>query len=153
MPRIEPFDPDELAGLSARPSSIPAERRTSGQELSATGEQRLQQAVVLAFAPIDKRALGVAVGLVAGMALALVTLLDMLVDPMEQAGLGLLSQYLYGYQVSPRGALIGLAWGFVVGFVAGWFAAFARNALTALWLIYIRARAEWLATRDFLDYV
>jgi hypothetical protein len=67
--------------------------------------------------------------------------------------LDLLAQYFDGYTVSILGALVGGAWGFVVGFVAGWFVAFARNAVMALWVIYFRARADWQRTNDFLDYI
>jgi hypothetical protein len=76
-----------------------------------------------------------------------------MVDPQQTAGLGLLAQYFYGYDVSILGALIGFAWGFAVGFVAGWFLAFARNVVLAIWILYFRARADWLATKDLLDYV
>lgn len=122
-------------------------------EFSVTGQQRADKTVVLAFAPLHKAALGVASGTVFALIFALITLLDLVVDPQEIAGLGLLAQYFYGYNVSIAGALIGFAWGFGVGFVAGWFLAFARNVIMAIWILYFRARADWLATKDLLDYV
>jgi hypothetical protein len=102
---------------------------------------------------MDKAAFGAATGIVFGVLMALVTLADMVVDPQGAAELGLLAQYFYGYTVSVAGAAIILGWGFLVGFVAGWFLAFARNAVMAIWILYFRARAEWLATKDFLDFV
>lgn len=129
------------------------DRRREGPALTATGEQRVVRAVTRAFAPLDKAALGVAVGIVTAVALAAATLLDFAVDPAGRAQLGLLREYFYGYSVSLAGAACIAAWGFAVGFVAGWFTAFVRNAVMALWILYIRARAEWRATRDFLDYI
>lgn len=134
-------------------SSVPPFDRRSGRGLTATGEQRVHRAVLLAFRPLHKAALGVAVGIVVGVLLAVVTLLDLVLDPRGAAQLDLLAQYFAGYTVSLAGSAIIAAWGFVVGFVAGWFMAFVRNAAMAAWVLYIRARAEWKATSDFLDYV
>lgn len=120
---------------------------------SATGEQRAERTIVLAFAPMHKAALGFATGIVFALIFALITLADLAVDPTQAAGLGLLGQYFYGYNVSLVGACIGLWWGFAVGFIAGWFLAFARNVVMAIWILYFRARADWLATKDLLDYV
>lgn len=149
---------DQHAG-SAPASTAPPERlatrfdRRRSDPLSVTGEQRVTEAVIRAFAPLDKAALGIAVGLVVGVTAALVTIADLVIDPHGRAGLYLLSEYFYGYTVSPAGALVALGWGLLVGFVAGWFLAFVRNAVMAVWLLYFRARAEWNATDDFLDYI
>lgn len=124
-----------------------------GGSFSVTGEQRANNTIVLAFAPLHKAALGLASGIVFSLIFALVTALDLIIDPRQTAGLGLLSQYFYGYNVSLEGVLIGAAWGFAVGFVAGWFLAFVRNIVLAIWILYFRARADWLATNDLLDYV
>ncbi|MEO7041268.1 MAG: hypothetical protein ABI035_03300 [Gemmatimonadaceae bacterium] len=120
---------------------------------SETGRQRAEERIVLAFAPLHKAALGLASGVVFGVIFAAITLLDLVVDPQQIAGLRLLAQYFYGYNVSLLGALIGFGWGCGVGFVAGWFLAFARNVVLAIWILYFRARADWLATSDLLDYV
>jgi len=106
-----------------------------------------------AFAPIDKRALGVAVGLTAAVALFLLTTLHILVVPNSELPLWLLSQYFYGYDVTWPGAFIGAWWGFVAGFAGGWFLAFLRNFTVATWIFYIRARAELTETSDFLDHI
>lgn len=124
-----------------------------GSRFSTTGEQRMSRRIVLAFAPLHKAAFGVAVGAVCGVALAVVTIADLLLDPQRRVGLDLISQYLYGYTVSPAGVVIGFLWATVVGFVAGWFMAFTRNAMMALWVLYFRARADWIATGDFLDHI
>ena len=67
--------------------------------------------------------------------------------------LALLAEYFYGFTVSWRGAVVALAWGFFVGFVAGWFVAFCRNLTMATLLFVTRTRAELTATRTFLDHI
>jgi hypothetical protein len=109
--------------------------------------------LLLAFAPAHKRALGIAVGTATGLTVLLLTFLSLLVDPKGQGNLGLLGEFFFGYTVSWTGAFIGGAWAFFVGFVAGWFTAFARNVGIAIWLFTVRTRAELKATRDFLDHI
>ena len=117
----------------------------------SSGAEELPPAMVLAFAPLDKRAFGVAIGAAAGLMFFLVTVVVLLrgTDP----GLHLLREYFYGYAVSWPGAFVGLFWGFVVGFVAGWFTAFCRNLALAISAFLIRVRAELSQTRDFLDHI
>jgi hypothetical protein len=112
----------------------------------------IPRSAVMAFAPLHKRALGVAVGFSFGALLFLVTVCH-LVTQSDAGALGLLSQYFYGYEVSWKGALVGAFWGGVSGFVAGWFLAFARNMILAILILGIRARAELRNTRDFLDHI
>lgn len=104
------------------------------------------------FAPVDKRAFGIAIGSAAAFTVVLVTVLD-LVAVNRWEGLGLLAQYFAGYRISPLGALIGAAWAFGVGFVAGWLLAFVRNLTLALSLFLIRSRAELEEASDFLDHI
>lgn len=115
--------------------------------------ENLEDQLKLAFAPVDKRALGVAVGGTLALAVWLVTVLGVILDPEARIPLVLLAQFFAGYSVSWAGAFIGAAWGFFVGFVAGWFLAFARNLTLAVWIFVVRARAEYRATRDFLDHI
>ena len=81
------------------------------------------------------------------------TALYLLRSPADGLQLGLLQQYFYGYRVSWPGAVIGAAWGMLTGFVAGWFLAFCRNLAVAVSVFVIRAKAELLQTRDFLDHI
>jgi hypothetical protein len=106
-----------------------------------------------AFAPLHKRALGLATGLTAGFLLFAVTAFHVIARPETAPPIQLLSQYLYGYDVTWQGAFVGLWWGFVVGFVAGWFLAFVRNFALATWIFVVRTRAELAQTRDFLDHI
>ncbi|MGE3957941.1 MAG: hypothetical protein AB7H96_14575 [Vicinamibacterales bacterium] len=116
-----------------------------------TLDKDLQASMALAFAPIHKRALGVAAGLTFGTLVAFVTMLQVLLQPEPAPRLDLLANYFYGYTVSPAGAAIGFAWAFLVGFVAGWFLAFVRNLATALWIFFVRAKSE--LTQNFLDHI
>ena len=118
-----------------------------------TAERELPRAAMLLFAPLDKRALGVAVG-AAGAALVFgITAAHIFLDPEPAIDLNLLSQYFAGYSVSWPGALIGSAWAFGVGFCGGWFTAFTRNLVLALSLFFLRSKAELDESRDFLDHI
>jgi hypothetical protein len=112
-----------------------------------------EQAVLLAFAPLHKSALGVGVGVASALLLALLTVLTLVHAPDRRFPLHLLGQFLAGYDVSVRGVFVGAGWGFVVGFVGGWFFAFCRNLAVALSIFVIRTRAELAQTRDFLDHI
>lgn len=108
----------------------------------------------LAFAPLHKRAFGIAVGVAVALLVGGVTLFHLLLDVGgPRPNLWLLSHYFYGYSVSWTGLLVGMGWGFVVGFVGGWFFAFCRNLALAISIFITRTRAELAQTRDFLDHI
>ena len=113
-----------------------------------TAEQQLS----LAFAPLDKRAFGAAIGVAFGLVIFVVTLTHVILQP-AGPDISLLRFFFYGYSVSWAGAFIGAFWAFVAGFVAGWFVAFCRNFVIAVSVFLTRARAELQATRDFLDHI
>jgi hypothetical protein len=117
--------------------------------MSSVAEREL----ILAFAPLHKRAFGVATGTALGLVVLVLTIATLLVTPGNRLPLELLTVYFAGYEVSVAGAFIGAAWSFFVGFVAGWFAAFVRNLAVAIWIFIVRTRAEISATRDFLDHI
>jgi hypothetical protein len=119
----------------------------------ADADDALSATVLLAFAPLHKRAFGVAIGTAVGLALLLANVASLVLDPAGRLDLSLLAQYFAGYSVSWTGAIVGAGWGFIVGFVAGWFTAFVRNLVLATWLLVVRARAELAATGDFLDHI
>ncbi len=112
-----------------------------------------ERELTLAFAPLHKRAFGVAVGTAAGLSLFVATLVYSIREPTEGVGLWLLIQYFKGYSISFVGAVVGLGWGFATGFVAGWFFAFCRNLVLAVSVFLVRAKAELSETRDFLDHI
>jgi hypothetical protein len=106
-----------------------------------------------AFAPMHKRALGLAVGLTLAAVVFLLTAFHVVAKPAGAASIELLAQYFYGYTVTWTGACVGAWWAFIMGFVAGWFAAFVRNVALAVWLMVIRIRTNLVETRDFLDHI
>jgi hypothetical protein len=132
-------------------SSHPSVRHT----ITPPPEERVPQELVLAFAPLHKRALGVAIGTAFGLVIFAITAIHLIRQPAppEALPLSLLSQFFYGYDVSWFGAFIGFGWGFLVGFVAGWFVAFCRNLVIAVSIFITRTRAELNATREFLDHI
>jgi hypothetical protein len=121
----------------------------------------------LAFAPLDKRAFGLAVGVWAGLAVVGATLYHLALDGwllrhVEVLGgakysgdsLWLLQQYFRGYDpTTVLGACIGGLWGLWTGFVMGWFLAFTRNLFVASWLFALRTREQLSASREFLDHI
>ena len=116
-------------------------------------DAQVARELALAFAPLHKRAFGIAVGSAAGLLVFALTAFQLLRRPAEAPNLWLLSHYFSGYAVTWAGAFVGLAWGFVSGFVMGWFVAFARNLVLAVWMLALQTRAELSATRDFLDHI
>jgi hypothetical protein len=106
-----------------------------------------------AFAPIHKRALGLAVGLTFGTLIFLVTAFHVIARPEPAIPLWLLGQYFYGYRVTWTGACMGLWWGFVAGFAAGWFIGFLRNFGAATWILLIRSKTVFSQANDFFDQI
>jgi hypothetical protein len=125
--------------------------RTGMPENVLTADASLPPSLALAFAPVHKLAMGVAVGLVLALLVAGVTAFQIIADPPDGPRLRLLNAYFFGYTVTWPGAAIGAFWGFVTGFVAGWFVAFVRNFFLALWVIVVRAKAE--LSNSFLDHI
>lgn len=133
---------------SAKPSS-PQQSRL---RMVAPSDDSVNRALERAFAPLHKRALGVAVGSTVAMVVLAVTVFHIIARPID-IPIDLVSQYFYGYDTTWRGALIGVWWGFVSGFVAGWFLAFLRNFMVATWIFVVRTKASLAQTQDFLDHI
>ncbi len=109
--------------------------------------------VALAFAPLHKLGMGAGIGLAAALVVFVLTALPLLRGGEPGFQLALLAEYFRGYEVSWKGALIGALWAGFSGFVLGWFFAFCRNALMGIRLVVLRAKADYAATRDFLDHI
>lgn len=133
--------------------TMPELAESSRETLPPADEARLTHALELAFAPLNKRAFGIALGCAGALLMVLLTMAVLVTDRAQEFPLGLLGQYLAGYRVSWPGVLIGAGWGFAVAFIAGWFFAFCRNATLAIIAFAIRTRAELMQTRDFLDHI
>jgi hypothetical protein len=113
----------------------------------------LERALALAFAPLHKRAFGVAVGTAVGLGAFVLTAFHVLAQPEDALNVALLREYFYGYSVTWPGAFTGGLWGFFTGYIAGWFVAFCRNLVLGIMLFIGRTRTELEATRDFLDHI
>ncbi len=101
---------------------------------------------------IHKSALGAACGVVAGGGLFLLTALHVGLG-IDALPIDLLGQFFAGYEVSWRGAFVGLAWGAVVGFVDGWLLGFVHNVSVGFWMFVVRTKHDYAATRNFLDHI
>lgn len=131
-----------------------SEAITPGSRLTVTPvEAPLISAMLYAFAPLHKRAFGVATGVAGALLMVGLTVAGMYMPGGREFPLELLGQYFQGYSVSWPGLFIGAFWGFAVSFVGGWFAAFCRNLSLAVVAFVIRTRAELDSTREFLDHI
>ena len=106
------------------------------------------------FPRVDGVAFGAATGLVAGALLCLATLvLVWKGGPVVGPTLGLLAQFLPGYTVTAVGSLIGLGYGALGGFLAGWSFAVIRNVSLFISLSFLRRRAQRQLLKRFLEFV
>ncbi|MEK7832699.1 MAG: hypothetical protein AAB401_16520, partial [Acidobacteriota bacterium] len=110
------------------------------------------QIIQTAFAKLDPLALGVAIGLVTGIGLLLATIV-LLMKGGDFVGprLGLLRNYLIGFEVTWTGALIGMIEGGVGGFTLGYLGASLRNWGMKAYAHLIRRRVETQAASKVLD--
>jgi hypothetical protein len=114
----------------------------------------LELGLTKVFVKLDRVAFGLSVGAAAGLVLSLATLFVVLGGgPLVRPTLGLLGQYFPGYEVTWSGTVVGLAYGFVVGFVGGWSFAFLRNACLFLWVAVLSRRANVYLLRRFLEFI
>jgi hypothetical protein len=148
---MRPTANDRATPRSARVVAAP--RAVDREPPTPADDRRAEEELLLAFAPVYKGAFGVAMGIGGALLIFVLTFITLLREPSERFPLELLNEYLYGYRVSWPGLVIGTAWGFVVGFVTGWFIAFCRNLAVAISVFAIRTRAELTETRDFLDHI
>jgi protoporphyrinogen oxidase len=106
------------------------------------------------FPRVDGVALGVATGVVVGAFLFLATLILVFKGgPVVGPRLGLLAQLLPGYSVTLTGSVLGLAYGILGGFLAGWSFAVLRNLTLFFSLAVLRRRAQRQLLKRFLEFV
>jgi hypothetical protein len=118
-------------------------------------ERRRRVAIRRTFTRLDPVALGAGIG-VAAMILGLVLPGRLLFGspPADvQELVGRLTHFLPGFDITPRGALIGAAWFLLVGFVSGFLIAAFRNLALrfVLWKMSLDA-SRW-RRRHFLDEI
>ena len=97
------------------------------------GDKDLERAVRMRLRRVSALELGIATGIVAGLALFLGTnFLVLKGGPVVGPHLALLGQFFIGYRVTFLGSLIGFAWAAVCGFVLAWTGGFVYNAVADL---------------------
>ncbi|MEM7334024.1 MAG: FAD-dependent oxidoreductase [Chloroflexota bacterium] len=106
------------------------------------------------FPKLDPLALGISLGAVVAIGLAILTLIVVPQgESMVADYLALINQFFPGYSVTIRGSLLGAAYGYLVGFIIGWLFAFLRNAATAVYITSNFRSAQSSALRQFFDYI
>ena len=120
----------------------------------AEKEPVFEDLIRFVFAKLDPFALGTALGAVMGLGLFAATAI-LLLKGGEVVGprLVLLGQYFIGYDVSWRGAFIGLLEGAIGGLFIGISIALLRNWIMSAYVFLIKRRAEAEENRDLLDKV
>ena len=104
------------------------------------------------FARLDPVALGVAVGIVCGSGLFLLTVLTVLNGHSQIAPkLSLLGNYFWGFETSWIGAIVGLCEASIGGFLFGNAIAKLRNWAASTFAGFLRNRTELQENRDILD--
>jgi hypothetical protein len=122
------------------------------RDRSAEIEEDLPEHAAAVIGRLAPHAFGAACGVVLGALIAFVTIVPALRgEPHLADHIGLLSQYLYGFSVTPAGALLGGLYGLLIGYVAGNLFARARNLGMAIYLRIIWRRAEHHLASDILD--
>jgi len=104
------------------------------------------------FPRAHKSAMGFAFGAICGLAIFVITAIHV-ATRVDGLPLYLLAQYFTGYEVTWKGAFIGMSWGFAVGFVGGWLLAFVHNFTVGAWLFIARTKQDFRQTRNFLDHI
>jgi protoporphyrinogen oxidase len=138
----------DVWGINADPAYHEEIDEVAGPAAAAAVESALTRA----FPKVDRVALGLALGVVAGLVLCLTTL-AVAWAPTVELPLALLAQFFPGYQVSMGGALVGLGYGFGTGFAVGWSCAALRNAVALLFLRALRQRIERSSLGRLTDYL
>jgi len=115
-------------------------------------EESEDTVIEVAFAKIDPLALGVAIGVVSGLGIFMASAILLLRSgPVVGPMLSLLGNYLFGFEITWAGALIGLLEGGILGFAAGALAAGLRNWALKVYAKIVRWREERDDRRHLLD--
>jgi len=93
-------------------------------------ERNLEQIVLVRVMRLNAVAQGVVAGLMVGLGLFLATLwLVLKGGDVVGPHLGLLGQYLIGYDVTLAGSFVGFLYGFLIGFVCGYLVSVLYNRI------------------------
>ena len=118
------------------------------------GLQAIKETLAQVFPKLDRLALGLSTGTVAGVLLFLATIFLVLKGGYTAGpNLQLLENYFPGYSVTVSGSLLGLLYGFIGGFVGGSVFAFLRNITVFLYAALVQQRVERLLIRNIIEYI
>ena len=93
-----------------------------------------EEALLREVVRLNRNVLGLTLGILFAIGIFLATTILVLKGgPHVGAHLQLLSQFFPGYSVTFGGSLLGLAYGFAVGYVSGWIIATVYN-----WVVFLR---------------
>jgi protoporphyrinogen oxidase len=136
------------------PQAAPADRLVP-RPLPVPGAAVLsaERVIQRAFARLDPVALGAAFAVVAGVGLFLATVLMLLKHGAPVAELSLLGQYLLGFKVTWKGAVVGLLEAGAGGFALGYATARLRNHALMAYATRVRRRLAAEVERRVLDDV
>jgi tetrahydromethanopterin S-methyltransferase subunit G len=110
------------------------------------------QLIVQSLAKLDGQALGIALGLLFGLAIFLATNI-LIFKGGDEIGpnRSLLGQFFIGYEVSFTGSIIGMIYGMIAGLIIGWSIAFIRNLMVTIYMNYLRIKGSVSAVNDYID--
>jgi protoporphyrinogen oxidase len=121
-------------------------------KIEPSEEAVLEKILPAVFSRMDPLGLATAIGSVLGLLIFFATTWLVITGGPASVYFKLLNQYFFGYTVTLKGALIGLAYGFSWGFLLGWLIAYLRNFFIAYYIYRLRRKVELLTFRDFLDH-
>jgi protoporphyrinogen oxidase len=128
---------------------VPMRVQVSKDALPIDNEEEL---IEIVFAKLDPVAMGVAVGTISGLLILIGTVILVLKGgPVVGPNLSLLGNFLFGFQVTWGGSLIGFLEGGVGGFAIGYSGASLRNWSMKAYAKFIRWREEANRRRNLLD--
>lgn len=139
------------APVNAGDRMVPARVQVNVEEPLMEDEEEL---IEIVFARLDPVAMGVAIGTVSGLLIFIATVMLVIKGgPVVGPNLSLLGHFLYGFQVTWGGSLVGLLEGGIGGFGIGYLGASFRNWSMKAYAQFIRWRAEVACRRQILDKV
>lgn len=121
-------------GTTVRPARTPARPTGHATGPTPTPDEVLRQVILTRVTQLDATVHGLVTGTVLGLIIFIATNF-LVVKGGEVVGphLSLLNQFYFGYSTTFAGSFVGLGYGFVTGFVLGWFVAALYN-----WLLRFR---------------
>ena len=123
------------------------------EEALTPQEHAVEETLLQVFAKLDRPAFGIALGTIGALVLFIATLFLVLKGGEVGPHLALLGQYLPGYRVTLAGSVLGLGYGFLVGFGLGWTFALIRNVMFFVYTWGMERRAEAGVFGRFLDSI